>query len=189
MSTPAARPGYPRKTSSSISPPTSPGQGEVQGVMFAAQQPLAFAAFGEVMGVPAWKSLPSWFMVAESDEVIPPDAERPFAQRMGASTVEIASSHVAMISHPDAVVDLIETAVRGLEARVSVRRQGWRSDQQHVFSIRPKAPPTRDVGTGLRLAVATWMTSSAPAQNDAPRSVKRGFRGVGRGTARVRCIA
>jgi len=53
--------------------------------MYAAQQPLAYSAFGEVMGVPAWKSLPSWFMVAESDEVIPPDAERSFAQRMGPS--------------------------------------------------------------------------------------------------------
>jgi pimeloyl-ACP methyl ester carboxylesterase len=85
-------------------------------VMFAAQQRLAMSAFGEVMGVPAWKSLPSWFMVAESDEVIPPDAERSFAQRMGAAVVEVASSHVAMISHPDQVADLIETAVKGVDA-------------------------------------------------------------------------
>ena len=85
-------------------------------VMFAAQQPLAFSAFDEVMGSPAWKSLPSWYMVAESDEVIPPDAERSFAQRMGAVTVEAASSHVAMVSHPDEVADLIETAVKGVAA-------------------------------------------------------------------------
>jgi pimeloyl-ACP methyl ester carboxylesterase len=85
-------------------------------VLFAAQQPLAYAAFDDVMGVPAWKSLPSWYMVAESDEVIPPDAERSFAQRMGAVTVEAASSHVAMISHPDEVTDLIETAVKGVAA-------------------------------------------------------------------------
>jgi pimeloyl-ACP methyl ester carboxylesterase len=85
-------------------------------VMFAAQQPLAFSAFGEVMGVPAWKSLPTWYMVAQSDEVIPPDAERSFAQRMGATTIEIASSHVAMVSHPDEVVDLVETAVKGVAA-------------------------------------------------------------------------
>jgi pimeloyl-ACP methyl ester carboxylesterase len=85
-------------------------------VMFAAQQPLAFSAFDEVMGTPAWKSLPSWYMVAESDEVIPPDAERSFAQRMGAVTVEAASSHVAMVSHPDEVADLIETAVKGVAA-------------------------------------------------------------------------
>jgi len=85
-------------------------------VMFAAQQPLAFSAFAEVMGVPARKSLPSWFMIAESDEVIPPDAERSFAQRMGATALEVASSHVVMVSHPDDVVDLIETALKGVEA-------------------------------------------------------------------------
>ena len=41
-----------------------------------------------VMGTPAWKALPSWYLVAENDEVIPPDAERQFAQRMGADTIE-----------------------------------------------------------------------------------------------------
>jgi pimeloyl-ACP methyl ester carboxylesterase len=85
-------------------------------VMCAAQQPLAFAAFEDVMGVPAWKSLPTWYMVAQSDEVIPPDAERSFAQRMGAVTVEAASSHVCMVSHPDEVIDLIETALKGVDA-------------------------------------------------------------------------
>jgi len=85
-------------------------------VMFAVQQPLAFSAFDDVMGVPAWKSLPSWYMVAQHDEVIPPDAERQFAQRMGAVTVEAESSHVAMVSHPDEVADLIETALKGVEA-------------------------------------------------------------------------
>jgi pimeloyl-ACP methyl ester carboxylesterase len=85
-------------------------------VMYAVQQPLSVSAFEDVMGVPSWKSLPSWFMVAENDEVIPPDAERLFAQRMGAVTVEAASSHVIMVSHPDEVADLIETAVKGVEA-------------------------------------------------------------------------
>ena len=69
-------------------------------VMCAAQQPLAMSAFGEVMGVPAWKSLPTWSMIAQSDEVIPADAERSFAQRMGAVAVEVASSHVAMVVPP-----------------------------------------------------------------------------------------
>jgi pimeloyl-ACP methyl ester carboxylesterase len=66
--------------------------------------------------VPAWKSLPSWSMIAQPDEVIPPDAERSFAQRMGAVAVEVSSSHVAMVSHPDEVVDLIETALKGINA-------------------------------------------------------------------------
>jgi pimeloyl-ACP methyl ester carboxylesterase len=79
-------------------------------VMYAVQQPLASTAFTDVMGVPAWKSLPSWYLVAQNDEALPPDAERMFASRMGATTVEIASSHVAMVSHPAEVVDLVEKA-------------------------------------------------------------------------------
>jgi hypothetical protein len=71
-------------------------------VMHAVQQPLAWSALEEVMGVPAWKSHPTWFMVADGDQAIPSDAERQFAARMGAATVEISTNHVAMVSHPDA---------------------------------------------------------------------------------------
>ena len=79
-------------------------------VMYAVQQPLAAAALAEVMETPAWKSQPTWFMVAEGDQAIPPDAERLFASRMGAETIETASNHVAMVSHPEEVVGLIEKA-------------------------------------------------------------------------------
>jgi pimeloyl-ACP methyl ester carboxylesterase len=79
-------------------------------VMYAVQQALAASAFEDVMGVPAWKSLPSWYLVAADDQAIPPAAERQFAKRMGATTVEVPSSHVAMVSHPGEVVELIETA-------------------------------------------------------------------------------
>jgi pimeloyl-ACP methyl ester carboxylesterase len=85
-------------------------------VMYAVQQPLALSAFGDVMDVPAWKSQPTWYLVAQNDEAIPPDAERQFAGRMGATTVEIASGHVAMVSHPDAVADLIQTAAASVAA-------------------------------------------------------------------------
>src|SRR6476659_6921880 len=85
-------------------------------VMHAVQQPLHASALEEVMGTPAWKSLPSWFLVAEGDQAIPPDAERLFAERMGATTVEVATNHVAMVSHPDDVVDLIETAAAAVPA-------------------------------------------------------------------------
>ncbi len=81
-------------------------------VMCAVQQPVAAAAFHDVMGVPAWKSLPTWYLVATADEAIPPDAERQFAARMGATTIEVPSSHVAMVSHPDEVARLIETAAK-----------------------------------------------------------------------------
>jgi pimeloyl-ACP methyl ester carboxylesterase len=83
-------------------------------VMHAVQQPLHASALDDVMGAPAWKDLPTWYLVATRDEAIPPDAERLFAQRMGATTVEVASDHVAMTSHPDDVVQLIEQAVSGV---------------------------------------------------------------------------
>jgi pimeloyl-ACP methyl ester carboxylesterase len=70
------------------------------------------STFEYTMGVPAWKSLPSWFVVATDDEAIPPDAERQFAERMGATTVEVAAGHLAMVTNPDTVVDLIEQAAK-----------------------------------------------------------------------------
>jgi pimeloyl-ACP methyl ester carboxylesterase len=83
-------------------------------VMYAVQQPLSTSIFAEVMGVPAWKTLPSWYLVATDDEAIPPDAERQFAARMGATIVEIPSSHVAMVSHPGDVAQLIKAAAEAV---------------------------------------------------------------------------
>jgi pimeloyl-ACP methyl ester carboxylesterase len=85
-------------------------------VLFAVQQPGAMSAFGETMGVPAWKSLPTWYLVAAEDQAISPDAERQMAKRMGATTVEVASGHLPMVSHPADVVQLIETAARAVPA-------------------------------------------------------------------------
>ena len=79
-------------------------------VMYAVQQGLAASTLQDVMGVPAWKSHPSWFLVAGNDQAIPPDAERQFAKRMGAVTVEVPAGHLAMVSHPDDVAQLIKTA-------------------------------------------------------------------------------
>ena len=81
-------------------------------VMYAVQQPLAAKAFADVMGVPAWKSLPSWYMVATMDQAIPPDAERTFATRMHATVEEVSASHVAMTSHPKETAELIEKAAK-----------------------------------------------------------------------------
>src|SRR6201986_3038375 len=85
-------------------------------VMYAVQQALDSSAFGEVMGVPAWKTLPSWYLVATDDQAIPPDAERQFAARMGATTIEIPSSHLPMVSHPGDVAQLIKTAAEAVLA-------------------------------------------------------------------------
>lgn len=83
-------------------------------VLFAVQQPGAASAFAEQMGVPAWKSLPTWYLVAAEDQAVSPDAERQMAKRMGATTVEVASGHLPMISHPADVVNLVEIAARAV---------------------------------------------------------------------------
>src|SRR6266849_6354687 len=85
-------------------------------VMYAVQQPLAATAFNQVMGVPAWKSLPSWYLIATDDQALPPAAQRLFAKRMGATVIEIPSRHVAMVSHPRDVVRLAETAAEAISA-------------------------------------------------------------------------
>jgi pimeloyl-ACP methyl ester carboxylesterase len=90
-------------------------------VLYAVQQPLATSAFAEVMGFPAWKTLPSWYLVAQNDEALPPDAERQFAARMGATTVETPSSHVPMVSQPDQVADLIVKAANAVGLPAATR--------------------------------------------------------------------
>jgi pimeloyl-ACP methyl ester carboxylesterase len=80
--------------------------------MGASQRPAELATLGQPSGVPAWKTIPSWYLVAEQDHAIPPAAERFMAHRMGAHTVEIDSSHVAMISHPATVTALILDAAK-----------------------------------------------------------------------------
>ncbi len=86
-------------------------------VMCAVQQPLALSATKTVMTTPAWKTLPSWYLIAEKDQAIPPEAERMFAKRMRANIIEIESCHVPMVSHPDAVTELI---TEGLKASMKM---------------------------------------------------------------------
>jgi pimeloyl-ACP methyl ester carboxylesterase len=85
-------------------------------VLYAVQQGLSMSTFEDVMGEPAWKSLPSWYLVATGDEALPPDAERMFAKRMGATTVEVDAGHLAMVSHPAEVAQLIDAAAQSTAA-------------------------------------------------------------------------
>ena len=87
-------------------------------VMHAVQLPLAVSTLQDVMGVPAWSSRPCWYLVATDDQAIPPDAERHFAARMDATTIEVPSGHLAMVSHPDEAAHLIETAAKGVQAEI-----------------------------------------------------------------------
>ena len=88
-------------------------------VLCAVQQGLSMSTFEDVMGTPAWKSLPTAYLVATKDEALPPDAQRMFAKRMRARTVEVSSSHLAMVSHPNNVVELIEKTVATLDERTA----------------------------------------------------------------------
>lgn len=90
-------------------------------IMAATQKPLTSTSFTSVLTVPpAWKTIPSWFIVAQNDRVISPDLERMFAARMKARTTELASSHVPFISKPAEVVKVIEEAAKAtMTARVA----------------------------------------------------------------------
>ena len=68
--------------------------------------------FAAKAGGTAWRSKPSWYIVAKNDRTIQPDCERFLAKRMGATTTEVASSHVVMLSQPQVVIDVIRKAVR-----------------------------------------------------------------------------
>ncbi|CAB3771182.1 alpha/beta hydrolase [Paraburkholderia solisilvae] len=73
----------------------------------------AAQSFGVPINSPAWKTKPSWAMVATADRAINPDLERFMTKRAGSTTVEVNSSHVAYISHPVEVAKLIEQAAAG----------------------------------------------------------------------------
>jgi len=79
-------------------------------VMSAAQKPIAAGIFSEPVTAAAWKTVPSWYIVASQDHAINPDLERFMARRMNAKTVELASSHVPFISMSSEVIQLIESA-------------------------------------------------------------------------------
>jgi pimeloyl-ACP methyl ester carboxylesterase len=77
------------------------------------QKPAHQSLFTEPSGPPAWKQLPTWFEVSEGDHIIPPDAQRMFAQRMNATTISLNSSHASPVSHPDEIAQLILNATKG----------------------------------------------------------------------------
>jgi pimeloyl-ACP methyl ester carboxylesterase len=87
-------------------------------VMWASQKPIFAAIFGESNTAAAWRTIPSWFIVAQEDQVISPDLERFYAKRMNAHTTEIEASHLVFISHPEEVAKII------LEAAATVGTAG-----------------------------------------------------------------
>jgi pimeloyl-ACP methyl ester carboxylesterase len=80
---------------------------------YAVQQPMARAVTAAKTTTAAWHDKPTWYAVSTEDRTINPDLQRFMAKRMGAQTIELASSHVSLLSHPQEVADLIAAATQG----------------------------------------------------------------------------
>lgn len=88
---------------------------EVSALLAATQAPLFSGAFDGQITAAAYASKPSWYVVADNDQIIPPQLQQIFADGMKATTVHVGSSHVPMISQPQVVADAILAAVEGMQ--------------------------------------------------------------------------
>jgi pimeloyl-ACP methyl ester carboxylesterase len=79
-------------------------------VMAAVQKPISGSIFGEPVGAAAWHQIPAWYQVSTDDQVIHPDLQRWMADRMGAKTIELNSSHASILSHTQAIAAFIREA-------------------------------------------------------------------------------
>jgi pimeloyl-ACP methyl ester carboxylesterase len=77
------------------------------------QVPWGVDALNGAVSEPAWKTKPSWYLVATDDKMIPPEAQRFMAKRAGSTVTEVAGSHAVYVSQPNAVAAFIEEASRG----------------------------------------------------------------------------
>jgi pimeloyl-ACP methyl ester carboxylesterase len=87
--------------------------------MAVSQVPISTDSFTHEVTSPAWKTKPTWYMVATADRSINPDQERMMAKRAKAKTIEVNSSHVAYISHPKETAKLIEEAATSASVQQS----------------------------------------------------------------------
>ena len=77
------------------------------------QVPWGVNALSSAVTEPAWKSKHSWYLVTTEDKMIPPPAQRQMAKRAGSTVAETKSSHAVFVSHPQAVIKLVEQAAKG----------------------------------------------------------------------------
>lgn len=83
---------------------------ERSALLYATQAPPSTSLLDATLEVPAWKHKPSWYIIANNDRAVPPDLQRNWSQRMRATTVSVESSHAVTISHPEAVLTIIQKA-------------------------------------------------------------------------------
>ncbi len=91
-----------------------------QKIMWATHYAPDVDLFNQKVDGTAWKSKPSWYIVATQDRTVHPELQRFVSKRMGAKVTEVASSHVPMLSKPDLVTDVIRTAAKAVQARATV---------------------------------------------------------------------
>ena len=82
-------------------------------IMAIAQKPFNQSNFVTPSGPPAWKELPTWYQISESDRMIPPDVQHTFAEKMNATTLSLNASHTSYVSHPTEIADFILNATKG----------------------------------------------------------------------------
>jgi pimeloyl-ACP methyl ester carboxylesterase len=93
-----------------------------QKLVWAAQGVPLVDLFTQKIKGAAWKTKPSWYIVAKNDRTVPPELERFCAKRMNATTIEVESSHVPMLSKPSAVIDVIKAAASAVQAGLGTAR-------------------------------------------------------------------
>jgi pimeloyl-ACP methyl ester carboxylesterase len=89
--------------------------------MARSQVPWGLEALNGAVTEPAWKSKPSWYLVATEDKMIPPPAQRAMSKRAGSTVVEVKGSHAVYVSRPDAVAALIEKAAQAVSTTTAAR--------------------------------------------------------------------
>ena len=83
---------------------------DVAELLYASQRPLSLSAGNAPSGAPAWRNIPSWYVLGTSDKIITPDAQQMMAERAKSTITRVDAGHLSMISHPDAVVGVIRQA-------------------------------------------------------------------------------
>ena len=82
-------------------------------IMAIVQKPFHQSNFAANSGPPAWKQLPTWYQISESDKMIPPDVQHTFAEKMNATTLSLNASHSSYVSYPNEIADFILNATKG----------------------------------------------------------------------------
>ena len=95
------------------------------------QVPWGLDALNGAVTQPAWRTKPSWYLVATDDKMIPPDAQRAMSKRVGSTVVEVAGSHAVYVSQPQAVARVIAEATHGVAGNVGMHQYAFREVDAH----------------------------------------------------------